>query len=299
MNSSQFLLAAAAAIAIAAPASAQNFSLSPAYGTVNLRAGFTPDPHRTSLRSGGSNDASRLGGNCRGYVADAPDVRLNYDAGSLPLIIRALSNSDTTLVVNGPDGSWYCDDDGGEGLNPQLAFNSPRSGQYDIWVGTYGSASTEVAELQISELASGGSVGAVSGNRPDVSLPPSYETVNLRSGFPDDPYYVRLESGGNIDASTLGGNCRGYIAAAPDVRLNFDAATLPLIISNASESDTTLVINGPNGQWYCDDDSGNGSLNPLIRFDPPMDGQYDIWVGTYGSASLAPSRLSISEIYGE
>ena len=45
-------------------------------------------------------------------------MRLNYRAGSYPLIISVASRSDTTLVVNGPDGSWYCDDDGGNyGLN--------------------------------------------------------------------------------------------------------------------------------------------------------------------------------------
>ena len=30
-------------------------------------------------------------------------------------------------------------------------------------------------------------------------------------------------------------------------------------------SDTTLVVNGPDGRWYCDDDGGNGSLNPALQ----------------------------------
>ncbi|MBC7769094.1 MAG: peptidase S1 [Phycisphaerales bacterium] len=146
--------AAVAALATAGVAAAQNFSLNPAYGTVNLAAGFTPDPYVVNVASGGRIDSSRtVSSSCRGFIADAPDVRLNYRAGSLPLILSVNSNADTTLVVNGPDGQWYCDDDGGiQGLNPALRFGSPPSGQYDIWIGTYGNASNQPAQLVISEL---------------------------------------------------------------------------------------------------------------------------------------------------
>ena len=146
--------AALAAVAVAGVAAAQNYSLNPAYGTVNLTAGFTPDPYVVNVLSGGRNDASQtVSSSCRGFIAEAPDVRLNYSAGSYPLILSVNSSSDTTLVVNGPDGSWYCDDDGGnQGLNPALRFNSPQSGQYDIWIGTYGNASNQAAHLHISEL---------------------------------------------------------------------------------------------------------------------------------------------------
>ena len=116
-------------------------------------SGGTPS---TATRSGGSTDApSAIGGSCRGIIANAPDVRLNFTAGSLPLIISANSGSDTTLIVNGPDGRWYCDDDGGEnGLNPAVRFNNPQSGRYEIWVGTYGNSSLQPAQLHISELYS-------------------------------------------------------------------------------------------------------------------------------------------------
>jgi hypothetical protein len=140
----------------ALPASAQpNYTLPPAYGTLNLQAGFPNDPRVVALQSGGSNNAENVANGCRGFIADAPDVRVNYQSGSLPLIISVASNADTTLVVNAPDGRWYCDDDSGvNGLNPMVRFNSPQSGQYDIWVGTYGNASLQPAQLNISELYS-------------------------------------------------------------------------------------------------------------------------------------------------
>ncbi len=124
------------------------------YGTVTLRVGFTPDPHVVALQAGGSDNASRFGSNCLGFVAQRPDVRLVYTAGSLPLIISSGASADTTLVVRGPGGAVYCDDDGGEGLNASVRLDRPRSGTYDIWVGTYSSGSLEPARLNIPELES-------------------------------------------------------------------------------------------------------------------------------------------------
>jgi hypothetical protein len=154
MKTARFLLAALALTA-ASGALAQDTSLDTNYGEVRLRTGFTPDPHVVPLQAGGSLAASNAGSNCTGFITDAPDVRLFFDAGSLPLIISVASAADTTLVVNAPDGSFYCDDDGGvNGSNPSVRFNNPRSGRYEIWVGTYRSGSAQPARLHISEVGS-------------------------------------------------------------------------------------------------------------------------------------------------
>lgn len=155
MSITRKLTFAALAALAALPAGAQDFNAAPNYGTVNLATGFTPDPQVVAVRSGGNLNAEGISPSCRGFISNAPDVRLNFDAGSLPLIISVRSNADTTLVVNGPDGRWYCDDDGGnEGLNPSIRFDGAQSGRYEIWIGTYGNASLQPAELHISELYS-------------------------------------------------------------------------------------------------------------------------------------------------
>jgi hypothetical protein len=147
--------AALFAMATAGVAVAQNYDADPNYGTVTLSGGFTPDPRVVNLRAGGNLPASNVSSSCRGFITDAPDVRLVWSSGSLPLIISVNASSDTTLIVNGPDRSWYCDDDGGvNGLNPSITFNNPQSGRYEIWVGTYQSGSTQPAQLNISELYS-------------------------------------------------------------------------------------------------------------------------------------------------
>lgn len=141
-------LAAAAVIAVAGPVAAQNTTLRANYGEIRLSAGFTPDPYAVNIQAGGSRSAPS---GCAGSISDAPDFEVTYTAGSLPLIFRTQSGRDTTLVINGPDGSWYCDDDGGDGLNAYIRFDKPSSGTYDIWVGTYGGGITP-ATLYISEL---------------------------------------------------------------------------------------------------------------------------------------------------
>jgi hypothetical protein len=146
-------VAVAAAVIAAAPGAgrAQDVSAKPTFGQARLSAGFDPDPHTKPITAGGSIDASMLGGDCEGYIADAPDFRLNYTAGDFELTIMAVSGSDTTLVINTPDGQWVCDDDSGGDSDPAFRFGDPESGAYDIWVGVYGEADTAEATLTISE----------------------------------------------------------------------------------------------------------------------------------------------------
>jgi hypothetical protein len=149
------LLILAALVAVATPSAAQNLSASPTYGTFNLAGGFQPDPTNIRVSSGGNIDASKLGNGCTGFIASAPDVRLNYEPGSLPLIISVSSSADTSLVINLPNGEWLCDDDSGNGaLNPSITLRDVQSGQYDVWVGTYGETSAKSAQLSLSELTS-------------------------------------------------------------------------------------------------------------------------------------------------
>lgn len=289
MDAVKYCAAACAVVLMIPVAHAQDTSLAPNYGTARLDTGFVPDPRTVSITAGGPRDASRLGNGCAGYVASAPDYRLHFDAGSLPLIIAAESNQDTTLVINGPDGRWYCDDDGSGRLDPVVRFDNPGSGQYDIWVGVYDSEDRPAATLKISELEENSS-----GVTADYNATPNYGVANLSSGFRPDPYVVNMRAGGDRPASGMGSGCTGYITNAPDLRVNFDAGGLPLIVSTSSSADTTLVINGPDGRWYCDDDSGGGS-NARVRFNSPRSGRYEIWVGTYSSGDTQPATLRVSE----
>lgn len=287
------VLALAGALVAHGSVQAQDTSAQALSGTVSLSSGFTPDPYRVELISGGPNSVERLGGSCVGYVSNSPDFELQYSAGSLPLIFRTVAENDTTLVINGPDGRWYCDDDGYDEGDAEVFFSSPASGTYDVWVGSYSQGGGGSASLLITELAGSSSAPAASTERPDPSETARYGEIVLRSGFRPDPRRVAIRAGGTISASDVSSGCQGSIARAPDYQVSYTAGAQPLIFRTQSEQDTTLVISGPRGEWLCDDDSA-GDSNAEVLLEKPESGVYDIWVGTYGGG-VAASTLTVTE----
>jgi len=270
---------------------AQHPDLSPTYGSVTLKSGFNPDPFVKNVTSGGPIHTQLAGVNA--HVADAPDFRLFYTAGSFPLTFKAQSSGDTTLLINLPDGSWIANDDGGSGLNPQIRLDHPKSGRYDIYVGSYRNTMSQ-AKLTITELTSQSNPapGPVSTGTPDPSLNATYGSVTLQTGFLPDPVVRNVTAGGSL--TTKLGGVSAHVASAPDYRLFYTAGKAPLTFSVDSAADTTLLINLPDGTWVANDD-GAGNHNPMIRLTNPMSGRYDIFVGTFGTSLTAPARLSITE----
>ena len=131
----------------------------------------------------------------------------------------------------------------------------------------------------------------------DYTEAPAFGSITVEAGFVPDPISRDLTAGGSIRAETRFSGCRGSIANAPDFSIYYTAgSTFPLIFSVDSDSDTTLVINAPDTSWHCDDDGADEPLNPLVRFNNPQSGRYDVWVGTYSSGAGVPATLFISEI---
>jgi len=139
-------------VALSAPiAQAQDYTEEPTYGSVSLEEGFLPDPHTVSLTAGGSIEVD-MGSCTYGFVADAPDVDFYYEtSGGSDLYIYVDATDDTTLLINRPDGTWLCDDDGLGDANPIVAISGAVGGLYSIWVGTYGDELVE-ATLSMSEI---------------------------------------------------------------------------------------------------------------------------------------------------
>ena len=279
----------------AAPAG-PNVTAPARYATLDLQAGFLPDPREVQVQAGGELDAAALGGECVGWIdATRADVTLSYRAGNFPLFISADSRADTTLAVRAPDGTWLCNDDF-QGLNPGIIIQRPASGEYRIWVGTFNQGRPEPATLRISEILPSGQ-GGRAGAGPNTQAPARYATVSLQAGFLPDPHEVRVEAGGELDAAAarLGQGCVGWIdATRADVTLNYSAGNFPLIFLAESREDTTLVILGPDGRWLCNDDFQG--LNPGVVIQRPASGEYRIWVGTFSRGRPQPAVLRITEI---
>ena len=105
-------------------------SREPQYGSVNLRAGFTPDPHTQSILAGGSNDLSGYG-HVGYWLQLPPDYVVNYTAGyrfAAPDYQRLARRRKIPLSSSRPpDGRWEFNDDF-EGVRAGIRFDNPRSG---------------------------------------------------------------------------------------------------------------------------------------------------------------------------
>ncbi|MBK8026594.1 MAG: SH3 domain-containing protein [Chloroflexi bacterium] len=135
-----------------APAPTLNFSLPPNYGSTALTSGFVPDPFQVGITSGGTVNVSYLGGGCTGFTTTSPDFSINYTSGAFPTLrMYFVGSGDATMVINTPGGSYFCNDDSFGTLNPTIDFNSPSSGRYDVWIGSFASGTFISGTLSVTE----------------------------------------------------------------------------------------------------------------------------------------------------
>lgn len=128
------------------------FASSALAADITLAPGFTPDPHRMQITSGGTNPASAFDSSCAGWVTDrsSPDIKLTWN-GTATLHISAISSADVTLVVNDANGRWHCNDDA-QGTNPGLTLSGASAGLIEIWIGSYESGTYNQTTVSISEI---------------------------------------------------------------------------------------------------------------------------------------------------
>jgi hypothetical protein len=119
-------------------------------------------------------------------------------------------------------------------------------------------------------------------------------TIDLAAGFPLDPTFLSVQAGGEVDASNLGGNCRGFINAQPVVTVNWTGKADLAQIFYYSSQDPTLVVLTPDGKLLCSDDAGEQLLDPALRIENPVEGTYRIWLGSYAKGQLIPGVLVLT-----
>lgn len=270
------------------------------FGSVTLEPGFAPDPHAVAILSGGGLSVGDmdLGPGCVGYVTQDPDYIVNFTGTSNRLRFFVEGDGDTGLVISAPGKEYRCNDDS-NGLDPMVTFENAQAGQYNVWVASYSSDDNIDASLYVTELdLEPGSMenSGVTGSLSVGGSSSNFGSATLSRGFMPDPYTVEVTSGGSLSVSAmdLGPGCVGYATADPDFILDYESAASMLRFYMEGDGDTALVINAPDGSWHCNDDSMG--LDPMVTFDSPMTGQYDIWVSSYSSDDNVFGTLSITEL---
>ncbi len=116
---------------------------------------FDPDPLVVRGMSGGKIPANKLAdrtetltGPCKGFFDREPDHTLQLTSKFDYLKLQVQSPKDTTLMIEGPGGSW-CNDDF-EGKNPGIT-GEWLPGEYYIWIGSYNEDDYLPYQLRITE----------------------------------------------------------------------------------------------------------------------------------------------------
>ncbi|MEM1285496.1 MAG: serine protease [Pseudomonadota bacterium] len=213
---------------------------------------------------------------CAGYREAMVDACAGDSGG--PLHVR--DRDGTYIQVGLVSGGTLCVDEG------ERFSTYTRVSAYEEWIRATLAGETEVADLR---------------RVPNFALDATFFDESIVTGFTPDPIDYPLQAGGYLVATDALDGCAGFVADAPDVRLTYEAGDqYPLRFFVEGAADTTLLINQPDGQWFCNDDRVEGDLNPEIVFDRPLTGQYDIWVGTYESPDALQDfpevTLRVSEI---
>jgi hypothetical protein len=250
----------------ALPAAAQDYSEPASYGDFTIANGQS---HSVDLLAGGSVDASTVGDACVGNIANAPDVQLDVQSTGR-LILRTLSDSDTTLVINNPSGEWICDDDSGGDLNALVDLANPPVGIYDIWVGEWDGEYADTT-LSITQGGGGGPLVAGGGSSMPVGVD-QLESGVLEAGDPqmdDSSYY---------DAYT--------VAGTSGEELVFDM--------RSADFDTSLQVEAPNGEQFYNDDYEGDTSRSLLSLTLTQTGDYRVLASSFSGGMTGAYTLAIS-----
>jgi len=127
-----------------------------------------------------------------------------------------------------------------------------------------------------------------------AALNRAYVAVDLQAGFPLDPFLVSVNGGGELDASILNEQCKGYINPSPTLSINWTGSADLARVFTYSDADPMLVIQTPDGKFLCSDDANALLLDPQIEISKPSPGKYNMWVGSAAAKQLLPTILVLT-----
>ena len=78
-------------------------------------------------------------------------------------------------------------------------------------------------------------------------------------------------------------SCLGFAASQASHEFQFASPPkrLTFTVDSFDNVDTTLVVQAPDGQWFCGDDISEMDKDAVITISSPGPGAYQVWVGTF------------------
>jgi hypothetical protein len=291
-----------------------------AFLAINPQAGFPLDPFLVSLQGGGPVDASTVAEQCSGWVAEAPAVAVDYQGEADLLRAFFLSDGDTTLVIQTPDGDFLCNDDTHPLLlDPSIVITAPVQGVYSVWVGSVAAQdlipgflvfttkeTVTAGSLALADLVRRQPLPATqplrqrqidAGQRLAEALARVEDAAALEAG--GDDVTVDVTADGILPMPEMLTNdalCSGLVSLTPSYAFDWSGETETLSLFVEADGDTTLLVRTPAGSLLCGDDAdGADNLNPLVVISEPAEGRYLVWVGRIDPSEPISGTLTITE----
>ena len=237
--------------------------LSAKAGTFALDLGALP--LNLSLDAGGAAALSSFDEDCSGFTSQAATVSI--DVGSAlwgeEIVVEATTDTDAVMAILSPDGTLFCNDDGPNGLNPQITLEPSGSGQHKIWVGSLIEGETFTANVTIGtnmELHTGSI---------DQRAEPAFGQQIVLPGAPTNIRFAAPASSETalIETAVLG--CDGFVSTLPALDLVLQPGFNSGIVIR---TEGAVLMRGPDDLWICD-------AGGTIAFDSVLPGTYRTWVG--------------------
>jgi hypothetical protein len=295
-------------------------SVEAAFISLDLEAGFPLDPFLVSVNGGGPFSAAGLGSGCTGFVSRAPVVSVDWSGTEDFVEAFFYSDHDPVLVIQTPGGEILCNDDANDVLlDPVIQIDNPAQGTYHIWVGSYDQGqlipgllvlttdpALNIGTFRLNELIQREPIpeDVVEPAEIRTTLLPTI-TARLAGAEPSTlqpggtPITVPVVVTGTVAAFDLpirGAVCTGFINPHIDYSFAWSGVTDNLRIFFEGDDDASLMVVGPGGAVYCNDDAlGNQNLNPLVNIPNPPAGNYLVFVGRLDPDAPLSGNLTVVE----
>ena len=219
-----------------------------------------------------------------GELADA--YLLEGRAGSRVSFEMNSTVIDTYLLVVGPNGALWENDDSAGATNSGLTFELPRDGNYRVIATSYRAGETGSYELKAYEESR-----ALTGSGPVVAPTPTVAPPVPATPGTAPPvagqtatHTGRLEAG---DAQLSSGEL------SDSYTFMFRAGQRVSLALSSTEFDPYLIVRSPSGRQRDNDDMAEGNLNSALDYDVTESGPHTVLVTSYRSGESGAYQLDL------
>jgi hypothetical protein len=247
----------------------------------------TPQLSRThhQLPTGGTPQSVTIGQRVSGQLNGAsalptgePMTLYSFNATPGQSITVDLTSTafDPYLMVIGPTGRHWENDDAGGGLNSQVVFDADAAGTYRVVATAYRAGMSGAFDLGIT-------LGQ-RGTTPAAPTPGVPSTVGVATG-PGTSQRGALAQG---DATLNSGEFMDTY------EMNFPAGTAVHLEAVSSAFDTYLMVRPPSGEQLDNDDQASGNTNAALNF-VSTGGSYRVMVTSYRPGEVGDYELRVNQ----